>query len=349
MNKLLSAILEFAVENKASDVLLHEGSTAAFKIGGEIIVAEMPSIEKELITELWALCNAKADALDHDGAFESEQGARFRANLFHYLGHRGAVLRRIESKVPDFETLGLPSALFKKWLSRSSGLFLVCGPTGSGKSSTLASCVDYLNASDSKHIVTVEDPVEFLFKPQRSIITQREVGIDVPTFDEGLRRALRQAPDIIFVGEIRDYETASMALQASETGHLVLSSMHVSQADEAVERFSIMFPSAERDAVASVLARELIAVFVQRLLPTTNNSLTLALEYFTNEGAVSDLLTKRDREGLADLFRRDPIESRRSLNASLAELVQRNVITEDIARKTSPEPGDLSRALRGII
>ncbi|MFV0415275.1 MAG: type IV pilus twitching motility protein PilT [Chthoniobacterales bacterium] len=349
MNSLLSAILEFAEVHKASDVMLHEGSAAAFKISGQITLAEMPAVEREIFDELWKLCGAAPDALDHDGAVESEKGDRFRANLFHCLGRRGAVLRRIVSKVPDFKTLGLPSALFEKWLSRSSGLFLVCGPTGSGKSSTLAACVDYLNSTGSRHIVTIEDPVEFLFKPQKSIITQREVGIDVTTFNEGLRRALRQAPDIIFVGEIRDYETAAMALQASETGHLVLSSMHVSQADEAVERFSLMFPSAERDTVGAVLARELTAVFVQRLLPTLDDSLTLALEYFANEGAVSDLLANRDREGLSDLFQRNPTADRRSLNASLTELVQRKVISEDTARKVSPEPGDLSRALRGII
>lgn len=348
MTDLLDALLKTAEDSGASDLMLHEGRPAVFKVSGELSRAEMPPLEPPLFDELWKICRAGDAGADHDASLQSPRGVRFRVNLFYQLGRRGAVLRRINTEVPAMADLGLPDTLLQSWLQRSSGLILVCGPTGSGKSTTLASALEWINQHHSKHIITIEDPVEYLFKQEQSLVTQREVGIDVPAFSEGLRRALRQAPDVILVGEIRDRETASIALQASETGHLVLSTLHVSRASEAVERFSLMFNQDERDSVCAVLSRELIGVFVQRLVPAVDGGVCLANEYFTNLGATTDLVASRKVEELADVLRKPTTHEACGFNHSLVALTQAGKITEEAARSASPEPGDLTRALRGI-
>jgi pilus retraction protein PilT len=348
MNELLDAILRAAEENGASDILLHEGESACYKVSGGVVRAEGSVVDPACFDEIWRLSGADPAARDHDAALESPRGVRFRVNVFRHLGRRGSVLRRIQSEVPDLASLGLPADVLHSWLVRSSGLVLVCGPTGSGKSTTLASALDWMNQNFEKHIVTIEDPVEYVFSAGRSVITQREVGVDVADFAQGIRRALRQAPDVVFVGEIRDRESATIAIQASETGHLVLSTMHVSRASEAVERFALLFPQLERDAVGEILARELVGVLVQRLVPTQAGGVHVAVEYFTNVGAVSDLVAGREVEALADHLRKTTLRDALGFNQSLEKLVREGIISEDAAKAASPEPGDLTRALRGI-
>ncbi len=166
------------------------------------------------LSALRRACGATEEAKDHDSSFTSAEGIRFRVNLLRQLGRHAAVLRRIRSDIPDLETLGLPAEVLREWIARKSGLVLICGPTGSGKSTTLASCLEWMNQALCRHVVTIEDPIEYLFANRQCLFTQREVGIDTPSFAEGLRRSLRQSPDVILVGEIRDAETAMTAAQA---------------------------------------------------------------------------------------------------------------------------------------
>jgi pilus retraction protein PilT len=192
------------------------------------LLENVPPLSMEELDAFALQCGAEAGALDFDGSFVSSDGHRFRVNIFRSLSRRGAVLRPIKTRVPSFEELGAPVDLLVSWIQRPTGLILVTGPTGSGKSTTVASCLDWLNQNHSYHIVTIEDPIEYLFQPARSLFTQREVGTDTPTFAQGLRRSLRQSPDVILLGEIRDAASALTALEAAETGHLVLATLHSS-------------------------------------------------------------------------------------------------------------------------
>lgn len=344
----LEPLLSAAVEYNASDLILQENKLPFFRVNGAIVAAEGDPVSEALMDSLWKSCNADPDDLDADAALTSQEGHRFRVNLLRQMGSRSAVLRRISSEVPAFAELGLPAELLQQWVDRKSGLILICGPTGSGKSTTVAAMVDWINQESAKHIITVEDPVEYLFTPARSVITQREIGLDTHSFSEGMRRALRQSPDVIFVGEIRDRETAEIALQASETGHVVLSTLHVGRAVEAVTRLGLLFPASERDAVATILSRELVGVLCQRLIATVEGKATVALEYFTNAGAVSKLLAENKSEELADLVANPRTQDTRSLTQDLIAKLKAGLISEETARHASPEPMEISRALRGI-
>ena len=247
-----------AIEHGASDIFLRSDRVPQLRIRGELMFgAETPLAGGEL-DAFWKQCGAPDGALDFDGSYVDTRGQRFRVNLFRSLLHRGAVLRPIKTSISNLEDLGLPAELLISWVDRPSGLVLVTGPTGSGKSTTLASCLNWLNHHVSRHIVTIEDPIEYLFEPVHCLFTQREVGIDTPTFEEGLRRSLRQSPDVILLGEIRDAVSAITALQAAETGHLVLATLHSSNVLDSLERLARLFEPRERASVMQVLSQQLV-------------------------------------------------------------------------------------------
>ena len=208
------------------------------------------------------------------------------------MGRLGAVLRRIKTSVPNLKTLGLPDWLLTRWGAREHGLILVTGPTGSGKSTTIASLLQWMNENLVRHVVTIEDPVEYQFTSKRCHFTQRQVGRDTGTFATGLRSALRQAPDVIFVGEIRDYETALTALQASETGHLVVSTLHSEKVADTMERYLNLFPAADEKHGVNLLANQLSGVLCQKLVQSADGGLHLLVEHVENAGAMRDWIAQ---------------------------------------------------------
>lgn len=348
MNASLEAILAAAEQHDASDILLHEGRAPVFRIESDLQSAESPALDAAFFEALRAECRAPEGTADFDGAFNSPSGTRYRASLLKNLGRHAAVLRKVLREIPDFAGLGLKADLFPRWLGREAGLVLLCGPTGSGKSTTIAACLNHIAANRKCHIVTIEDPIEFIFESGKSVFTQREVGLDTESFARGLRQSLRQSPDVIMVGEIRDVDTAVTAFQAAETGHLVLSTLHVSSATEAVERLQVFFPEQERNGVSRVLSKAILGVVCQRLLPGKEGGLVPALEYFTNVGLVERLIAENRLSDLADhIEKSDPSEAS-GFTASLAALCRDGKITEETALAHAPEPAELTRRLRGI-
>jgi len=344
----VESLLAAAASYEASDLILHEGSPPRIRIAGRLNQLEGTPLDAGVLESLWTSAGIPPETRDYDTTVVSAAGARFRANLFVNLGRRGAVLRRIRSEAPKLETLGLPTGLLADWLGRDEGIILVVGPTGSGKSTTLAACLDWLNDHESCHVVTVEDPVEFIFENRMCVFTQREVGLDTASFAEGLRRALRQDPDVILVGEIRDATTAITALQAAETGHLVLATLHAGSAPEAVERLQSLFPPESREVAAKVLAAELAGVICQRLLAGPDGGVVLAAEYFTNVGSTRKLIQEMKVAELADFIARGDGSSGQSLLQSLAALVRAGRIAEDAALAAAPNPQQLTQLIRGI-
>jgi len=344
----LQQLYAATVQAGASDLILHEGEPLALRVNGRMARIDAEPIGTEVFDELWAACGAPPGVQDFDTAIVSDEGRRFRANLFLHLGRRGAVLRHIRSEIWSLDELGVPASLMRDWLARQSGIVLVTGPAGSGKSTTLAACLEDINEIASRHIVTIEDPVEFIFRDNCSIFTQREVGIDTPSFSEGLRQALRQAPDVLFIGEIRDTDSAVTAIHASETGHLVLATIHGADTADALERMSQLLPEAERRMLGRVFAMQLLGIVAQRLLPSTDAGYVLAVEYFANVGATRAYIEDARAADLRDFIERASPDAATSMLRSISQLCRSGRVSEAIALANVDKPGELARALRGV-
>ena len=344
----IDRLCQLAVEHGASDIFIHSGRLPQLRIRHELLPAgEVPVTDGE-IEAFWGECRAPLDALDFDGSYVDQTGARFRVNLFRSLLERGAVLRPIKTQIPSLDDLGLPVDLLMSWLQRPSGLVLVTGPTGSGKSTTLASCLDWLNHHEPRHIVTIEDPIEYLFEPVLGIFTQREVGIDTASFAEGLRRSLRQSPDVILLGEIRDSPSAITALQAAETGHLVLATLHSSNVLDSLERLARLFEVREREGVLQVLSQQLVGILCQRLVTGEPEGRALVVEHFENHAITRKWIMEGKFRELADLVGRGDNPANAPFLKSLVALVRAGRITEATALATAANPHELQRELRGI-
>ncbi|MDX2079949.1 MAG: ATPase, T2SS/T4P/T4SS family [Terrimicrobiaceae bacterium] len=348
LSPLIEGLLRAADESGASDLILHRGKIPQARVNGELIAVDSPPVDADDLDRLWAHCQAPAGATDFDAGLTSATGTRFRVNLLHQLGARAAVLRRIRSQVPEMATLGLPAELLKTWAARRSGIVLVCGPTGSGKSTTVASLLDWINSESARHIVTIEDPVEFVFTPRRATFTQREVGIDTPTFAEGLRRSLRQSPDVIFLGEIRDGESAATALQAAETGHLVFATLHAANSSDMLARLELLFTPEERETLRNTLAGQLIGVLCQRLLPALDGQPALVVEFFTNSGLSRKILASGRASELTDFIARADPKDAQSFATSLLGLIRSGRVVESVAIENADNPQEIQRALRGV-
>jgi twitching motility protein PilT len=337
-----------ALEYRASDLILRSDECPILRISGSVTSLDAATISRREILSLRQYCHVPETALDYDTSLMTPDGTRFRVNFHRHLGSEAAVLRRINSKVPSLEELGVPDLILKSWSQRRSGIVVVSGITGSGKSTTLASTLEWINQNLERHIVTIEDPVEFVFKNEKSFFTQREVGIDTPSFAEGLRRSLRQAPDIILLGEIRDAETAEIALQAAETGHLVFTTLHSASASEAIERLSGFFPENLRSGYLQVLSNQLLGILCQRLMPSLQGGSVLASEYFSNVGIMRGFVREADMDGLADQIAVASPDEAMGFLRSLVALVHANAISEEEAMTASPRPVELRRMLMGI-
>jgi twitching motility protein PilT len=346
--ELIDSLCCLAVRQGASDIFLHAEQPPQFRINGEITIIGTALVHAEEIESLFTHCGATLTALDFDGSYVASDGTRFRVNLFRSLFRFGAVLRPIKTQVPGIETLGVPANLLASWIVRPNGLVLVTGPTGSGKSTTLAACLEWLNQNYHRHIVTIEDPIEYLFTPAKGLFTQREVGTDTTSFAEGLRRSLRQSPDVILLGEIRDSESAVTALQAAETGHLVLATLHSSNVLDSFERLSRLFESAEREGVLQLLSQQLIGLLCQKLIPALPDGRGLAVEHFENQAVTRKWIGEGKFRDLADFIGKGDNPNNTTFLESLVGMIQQGRITEETALHVASNPREVQRRLRGV-
>jgi pilus retraction protein PilT len=346
----ISELATVALRNGASDLFLAEDAPARFKVGGVMQESIARPVSRQDLLDFWRGCGGDpVEQTDLDAAWRLEDGPRFRVNFHKHLGRLGAVMRQIRTQIPNMESLGLPEGILTNWLSRRSGLILVTGPTGCGKSTTIASCLEWINSTRASHIVTIEDPVEFVFSDRTSFFTQREVGLDTPTFADGLRHAMRQAPDVIFVGEIRDSITAITALQAAETGHLVFSTLHSPNIAETIDRLVHLVPPDQRDVMLSLLSNQTIGMLSQRLLPAADGKgSTLICESLEVEAAARDWLRQMDIPALSDFIARGGNPHNKSYMQALVEATRQGRVTFDTALSTAPNASEFSRAMRGI-
>lgn len=348
MTSALNQLIREAFSDAATDVFLMEDEPPRIRRDGEVVMLHPGPIPRSAMEEFWRTCNVDpAGKFEADISWRVPGGGRLRVNLYHSLGRLASVLRPIRNEIPPLGELGLPDELLQAWMQRKYGLVLVTGPTGSGKSTTVASCLDWINQNQSRHIVTLEDPIEFLFTNERSLFSQREIRQDSESFAAGLRAALRQSPDVLFVGEIRDAETAITALHAAETGHLVISTLHSSSVVETLDRFCHLIRS-ETDGALNLLANQLIGVISQQLLPRRGGGLFLAQEYLQNEAATRRWIVENRLPDLQDHLLRATDSTSCSLLEYLVASVRQGFLDTEVARAACPRPQDFDRTMRGI-
>lgn len=291
MEKLLNTMIQV----KAADLFITVGSKPAIKKGGHYRLLETKVLDPDDTVALMKSiapdrCQQELQQVGGaDFAIEYTGGVRFRVAVFRQRGTIGIVMRRIPSEFLSFEQIRMPEAI-KRLLTRPRGLMLVTGPTGSGKTTSLASMINFINSNYDKHIITLEDPIEYYHKHNKSLVNQREIGVDVPDFKEGIRRALRMAPDIILVGEMRDLETIHAAIEAAETGHIVFGTLHTSSASSTVNRIIDVFPKDQQDQVRTQLSVALIGVLSQTLLPKKPEGVVAAYEMMIVTPAIANLI-----------------------------------------------------------
>ncbi len=357
---MLQLILKKAIEAEASDIHLKVGSRPVYRIHKKLVVdEEFPVIDNDhfqlFFDEVVGRSQKKRQEFEEWGeidlSYSLPKVSRFRVNVYRQRGTPGMAFRVIPFEIPPFNTLNLPQVMLKTVLSSSKGLILVTGPTGSGKSTTLASLIEEINKSFRKVIVTIEDPIEYLLRDKLCFIVQREVGLDTQSFARGLRAALREDPDVIMVGEIRDTETAEIALQAAETGHLVLSTLHTLDAKETVNRLIGMFKLEVREQIRQMIASTLIAVFSQRLLPRADKKGAIpAVEIMLNTGAVKEALLDPDRiDEIPELIAKGKAAyGTQTFDQHLEELYRKGLIDYHTALLYASKPADLELKLKGI-
>ncbi len=341
---------------EASDLHLKVGHPPYFRIRGVLRAAKMAPLAdskciEDMLHDLLPAGREKEyqEVGSLDFATQGETGDRFRVNMFRATGNTHASIRRVQSEIPSFESLHLPE-VYREVASKSvDGLILVSGVTGCGKSSTLAAMVDQINEIRGMHIVTIEDPVEFVFKPKKSIVSQREIGIDVQNFQEALRQVVRQDPDCIMIGELRDKETMLAAIQAAETGHLVLGSLHCSDVQQTFSRILEFFPRSDHAFIRSSMANSLRAITCQRLLPGIEQGTQFpATEVLVNNPVVKDLIIREKYEELPGVISRGREGGMRSFTFSLYELIETEKVHYDTAMDFAPNREALASAVKGI-
>jgi twitching motility protein PilT len=337
MKDKINHLLSSGFEQKASDIHITVGIPPIMRINGDLkrfgtevtVPEDTEGMAKAIIPEkLWDQFKSKGEL---DFSYGIPGVSRFRLNAYHQRGCVSLAARVVPTRIPTLEELELPSIL-KKIAEKPQGLVLVTGPTGSGKSTTLAAMIQYINKNMSKHIVTLEDPIEYLHKHGNSIIDQREVGFDTNNFANGLRAALRQDPDVILVGEMRDLDTIQTAITAAETGHLVLGTLHTSSAPATINRIIDVFPSAQQAQIRVQLASVLVSVISQRLFPTVDKqSRRGATEILINNAAVANLIRNEKIHQIMSIMQTSRIYGMHTLEMSIKELLQQGTISREAA------------------
>ncbi len=351
----IDALLEKMLEIDASDLHLAVGTEPAFRIRGRLTAAEGaekldPDTTRQAVYSILTSEQQKQLELERqiDFAYSLPGVARFRVNAFFQRGSVGAAFRLVPGEIRTLEELGLPPVLHTL-AEKPRGLVVVTGPTGSGKSTTLAAIVDEINNTRSDHILTIEDPIEFLHRHKKCVVNQREIGTDARSFAEGLRAALRQDPDVLLVGEMRDLETISTALTAAETGHLVFGTLHTQTASSTIDRVIDVFPPSQQQQVRIMIANSLQGIVTQTLLPTADGSgRVAALEILLPDDAVRNLVRQAKVEQLYTVMQTSSSRGMQTMEQALADLVLRGIVDyeEALARTTRPEQllGVLERA-----
>ncbi|HAF01453.1 MAG TPA: twitching motility protein PilT [Methylophilaceae bacterium] len=334
----ISDLLAFAVKNKASDLHLSAGLPPMIRVHGDVRKINVPAFDHSQVHDMvYDIMNdgqrkVYEETLECDFSFEIPNLARFRVNAFNQNRGAGAVFRTIPSKILTLEQLNAP-AIFKEIANTPRGIVLVTGPTGSGKSTTLAAMVDYINENEMAHILTVEDPIEFVHTSKKCLINQREVGPHTLSFQNALRSALREDPDVILVGEMRDLETIRLALTAAETGHLVFGTLHTSSAAKTVDRVVDVFPAAEKDMVRSMLSESLRAVISQTLCKTKDEQGRVAAhEIMIGTPAIRNLIRENKVAQMYSSIQTGQNVGMQTLDQCLQDLVRKNIITAAEAR-----------------
>ena len=349
----LNAILRIAVELGASDIHLKVGQPPMLRTDGQIApLPECPPLnEQNLLAALEAVTRVTPERMrqfhetgDLDIAYTADGLPRFRINVFRQRGAISFALRVIPKDVPSFEQLSMPAGV-SRLANEHRGLVLVTGATGSGKTTTLASMLDHINKTRHSHIVTIEDPIEILHSDHASIVNQREVGIDTESFGQALRRALRQDPDTILIGELRDAETAQTALQAAESGHLVFSTLHTIDAAESVARMIEFFPPGKQQQIRSVLAGVLRGVVSQRLLPRVGYGRIAAVEVMVMNARIADLIREQRTEEIADAVAEGAFFDMQTFEQALIDLVLAGQVEREVAANAATNVHDFEVAL----
>ena len=344
----IQKLLQTALHYKASDLYVSTGSKPILRVNGDLVsIDEHPPLDKKT-TETYLLSvmneNLKQklkETSDLDFSIDVEGLARFRVNIFVQRKGLSGIFRVIPGTPYSLDELRLPSQL-KELAGLRQGLVLLTGPTGCGKSSTLAAIIKEINANQSKHIITIEDPIEFIHPNEKSIIEQREVGQHTASFHRALRAALREDPDVILVGEMRDLETISLAITAAETGHLVLATLHTSGAAKSIDRIIDVFPSDQQAQVRTQLAESLEAIIWQELLPTINEVVNgtkrvAALEILRSTHAVKNMIRKGNTHQIDSVIETSRAEGMQTMNTALKDLVEEGLITEETMNSHLPQ------------
>ena len=348
----MEALLRLVVEQGSTDLHLSANQPPHLRMDDRLVPTEHPPLTGDDVKELaYSLISPdKVERFERwkelDFAFSVEGLARFRANYFIQQGYVGAAIRMLPFRIMSFTELGLPVQVVTELCEKPKGLILITGATGSGKTTTLAAMVDYLNANHDFHMITIEDPVEYMHVSKRSVIDQREIGNDTQSFAQGLKHVLRQDPDVILIGEMRDLETIETALIVAETGHLVLATLHTSDAVQTVNRIVDVFPAHQQNQVRAQLSLELLGVVSQQLIPKANGrGRVLAAEVLLVNHAVRSLIREQKIHQLYSVIQTGQKEGMRTMNHSLFELYVNRVISFEDALAKSNDPEDLKRLM----
>ena len=349
----LEYIIKQAYAQGYSDIHLGVEEVPRMRDRGEMALTKYPKTDHNtFMSWLYEILTDEEVAkfkreLEFDGATQYEF-ARVRINIFDTLRGPALVMRLIPLKILTMEQLGLPP-VFQDISDAHKGLILVTGPTGSGKSTTMAAMIDYINTEHAKHIITIEDPIEFVHRSKRSLIKQREVGINTLKFDNALKAALREDPDIILVGEMRDRETVNTALKAAQTGHLVMGTLHTNSAIKTIERILTLYSAEEQDAMRVALSESLVAVISQGLCRTTDGKRAAYHDIMVNTETVKDYIKQAKYDEIHNLMLDGEYDGMITTNQALFNLYEEGRITEEIALEMSPTPNEMAMMLRGRV
>ena len=353
VGRTLAQLVQEAFDEGYSDIHLGVGEIPRFRSRGEILTTSYPEVDKptfmrwlrEILSD--SEIQRFQEHLEFDGATQYDF-ARVRINVFDSLRGYAMVLRLIPLKILSMEQLRLPP-VFRDICHHHKGLVLVTGPTGSGKSTTMAAMVDYINREMAKHIITIEDPVEFVHQSRKSLVKQREVGMHTRKFDNALKAALREDPDLILVGEMRDKETVNTALKAAQTGHLVMGTLHTNSAVKTIERILNLYSGEEQEAMRIAVAESLVAVIAQGLCRTTDGKRAAFHDILINTEAVKEWVKDGKYDEIGELMKQAGFDGMVTMNQSLLDLYQEGRITEETALEMSPTPNEMAQFLRGRV
>jgi len=343
-------VLDYARQNDCSDIHITVGTELAIRQHGELIFLQEKPAKEEAEAMIYEMLTekdiAKVEAgKDIDTAFMLQDGGRVRINVYHQRNNLAASVRMFYPVIPSFKELGLPEVV-RDFVKLPRGLVLITGPTGSGKTTTLASMLDYINHNMNKHIMTVEEPIEYIYKRDKSMIHQREVGKDCDNFAQALRSALREDPDIILVGEMRDYETIKSAVTAAETGHLVLSTLHTTSAAQTIDRIIDGCPANEQNQLRQQLSGLLQGVITQQLLPRADGpGRIIATEVLVVNYAIGNMIRENKSHMIPSQMQSNSSTGMHTMNMCLKDLYRRGIIAREVALKSSNNPSELEKLI----